>query len=560
MLERISIKNYAVIDNLTLDFHQGFSVFTGETGAGKSVLIGALGLLLGERSDSSMIRSNADQMTIEGEFSIQDVTVIQALTDLHIENPTNLIIRREIFQQGKNRVFINGHQEPLSRLEEIGNYLADMHGQHDHQLLLNKKVHGDILDSFAGISTQRFATVYRQTLDKLDEKNLLQDNAQKLKDESDYYTNAYQEISTAHLKPNEEEELESELSQLQNKEKIAEALHIAHQGIYASEINATLILEDAKKAMQGISTFAKKYEELSLIIEDALAKTRESGHLVSSYLEEIDFSTDTMDSLLDRVALIKELKRKYQKTSIEDLLQFADECQTLVDKAENLDEELDKLNKEYDACLESLRQEALSLSKLRQQAGTDMQSKIEHELSFLGMDHSKFEVKITYAKLDTSFFILNDKPLYISEKGIDRVEFLIATNVGEETKPLVKVASGGEISRIMLSIKSALAKSDPVGTGVFDEIDAGIGGMIAHNVALKMQEIAQLRQIFCITHLAQIASKAQHHYQVIKQSDGNQTFTSVVLLSDEERIKEVARMLGGESQQSESLAKEMLQG
>ncbi|MDK2818372.1 MAG: DNA repair protein RecN [Spirochaetota bacterium] len=560
MLERISIKNYAIIDNLKLDFHKGFSVFTGETGAGKSVLIGALGLLLGARSDSSMIRSDAEHMIIEGEFSISDLEIQNYLSEFHIDDPSNIIIRREISQQGKNRVFINGNQETLSKLEEIGNRLADMHGQHDHQLLLNKKIHGDVLDSFANLIDlqKEFEIIYQETLLKLEEKNILEKNADSLRQEKDYYNNVFKEISNAHLKENEEEELESELAQIQNKEKIADALNIAHQGVYAADINASMILEDAKKAMNSISSFSKKYEELSEILEDAIIKTRESGHLLSSYVEDSDFNTETLDKTLDRIAFIKELKRKYQKNSIEELITFAQECQLLFDKAYNLDEEITKIAKEYQDLLLRLHQDALILSKKRQSAGVEMSTKIEQELSFLGMESAKFEVKITYAKQDTSFFILNSTPVYISEKGIDRIEFMMSSNIGEAPKSLAKIASGGEISRIMLSLKSALAKSDLVGTGVFDEIDAGIGGMIAHNVALKIQEISKLRQIFCISHLAQIASKADFHYQVRKEDDGNRTFTNVVLLNKEERIKEIARMLGGEGESSERLAREMI--
>ena len=560
MLERISIKNYAIIDNLKLDFHKGFSVFTGETGAGKSVLIGALGLLLGARSDSSMIRSDAEHMIIEGEFSISDLEIQNYLSEFHIDDPSSIIIRREISQQGKNRVFINGNQETLSKLEEIGNRLADMHGQHDHQLLLNKKIHGDVLDSFANLIDlqKKFEIVYQETHLKLEEKNILEKNADSLRQEKDYYNNVFKEISDAHLKENEEDELESELAQIQNKEKIADALNLAHQGVYAADINASMILEDAKKAMNSISSFSKKYEELSEILEDAIIKTRESGHLLSSYVEDSDFNTETLDKTLDRIALIKELKRKYQKNSIEELITFAQECHLLFDKAYNLDEEITKIAKEYQDLLLRLHQDALILSKKRQSAGVEMSTKIEQELSFLGMESAKFEVKITYTKQDTSFFILNSTPVYISEKGIDRIEFMMSSNIGEAPKSLAKIASGGEISRIMLSLKSALAKSDLVGTGVFDEIDAGIGGMIAHNVALKIQEISKLRQIFCISHLAQIASKADFHYQVRKEDDGNRTFTNVVLLNKEERIKEIARMLGGEGESSERLAREMI--
>lgn len=560
MLERISIKNYAIIDNLSIDFNKGLSVFTGETGAGKSVLIGALGLLLGARSDASMIRSDKETMTIEGSFLIENKEIQEFLSEYHIDDPTNIIIRREIHQQGKNRVFINGNQETLSKLEEIGNRLADMHGQHDHQLLLNKKIHGDILDSFATLTAEQlnFSSIYSQTLSTLEEKELLMKNAIALKKEKDYYFNADQEITEANLKENEEEELALELAQMQNREKIAEALHSAHQGIYESEVSASMILEDAKKAMQSISSFSKKYEELSSLLEDALIKTRESGHLISSYLEEIDYDPNFLDKTLDRIALIKELKRKYQKNTIDELNIFAQECQILTNKAENLDAEIEKLSNKCKESVLNLEKKALNLSKLRQEASKKMSAKIEKELSFLGMDKTKFEVKISYVKDENSFLRINDIPIKISDKGIDKVEFMIAPNIGEEPKPLVKIASGGEISRVMLSLKSALAQSDPVGTGVFDEIDAGIGGMIAHNVALKMKEIASLRQIFCITHLAQIATKADHHYQVKKETDGSQTYTTVILLSPEEQIKEVARMLGGEGEKSENLAKEML--
>lgn len=560
MLERISIKNYAVIDNLTLEFHQGFSVFTGETGAGKSVLIGALGLLLGARSDSTMIRSNTENMSVEGAFSITDFGIQQHIAAFHIDDPSHLIIRREISQQGKNRVFINGNLETLSKLEEIGDRLADMHGQHDHQLLLNKQVHGDVLDSFAELlpNQKQFAQLYAQTIAKLEEKKLLELNSHSLKTEKDFYTNAHQEISQAQLKENEEGELAQDLLQMQNKEKILDALNTAHQGIYAADINASLILEDAKKSMIGIVSFTKKYEELSEIIEDALIKTRESGHLLSSYLEEIDFNTETIDRVSDRIALIKELKRKYKKNTIEELEIFAQESLLLSEKADNLDEELRKLSQECEEIVQKLTEEALSLSKKRQQVAEKMSDKIEQELSFLGMESSRFEVKITYAKQENSILSISGTPVNVTEKGIDRVEFMISSNLGEEVKPLAKIASGGEISRVMLSLKAALAQSDPVGTGVFDEIDAGIGGMVAHNIALKMKEIALLRQILCITHLAQIASKADYHYLVKKETEDNKTYTNVVLLSPEERIKEVARMLGGESESSETLAKEML--
>ncbi|MGL4563133.1 MAG: DNA repair protein RecN [Brevinema sp.] len=559
MLERISIKNYAVIDNLDINFKDGFSVFTGETGAGKSVLIGALGLLLGSRSDFSMIRSGEERMIVEGEFTIKTPELKEFLTGLNISETDTLIIKREIHQNGKSRVFINSSQETLALLEQIGVRLADMHGQHDHQLLLNKNIHGDILDSFASLENEVniFDSLYHKTLAKKEEKELLETNAQSLKQEKSFYLNAHQEISNAKIQPQEFEELELELSRMQNHEKIFSALKKAHEGIYKSEINATQILEDAQKSLSMISSYAPKYAEVSQMMDDALVQTRETAHLLSSYLEEMDFDPADMDMVLDRMALIKELQRKYQKNSIEELLTFGSQCEALLDKVDNLDEELSRLSQEYETLIVQLRDNALALSKLRQQAAIEFSKKIEDELSFLQMS-SVFEVKISYAKKEDSFLTINGTPLLVSAKGIDRIEFMISPNIGEEPKPLAKIASGGEISRIMLSLKAVLAANDPVETGIFDEIDAGIGGMTAHNVAIKMQEIAKLRQIFCITHLAQIASKADHHYHVKKESDGSRTFTTITYLSHEERVKEIARMLGGEGEHSELLAKEML--
>ncbi|MGL4388929.1 MAG: DNA repair protein RecN, partial [Brevinema sp.] len=548
MLERISIKNYAVIDNLDIDFKEGFSVFTGETGAGKSVLIGALGLLLGARSDFSLIRSGEERLIVEGEFTIKTPELKTFLKELDISDPETLIIKREIHQNGKSRVFINSSQQTLSRLEQIGERLADMHGQHDHQLLLNKNIHGQILDSFAGLKDKitLFKKLYHKTITKKEEKELLETNADSLKKEQAYYLNAHQEITKASLKSSELEELEQELARMQNHEKIFSALNKAYQGIYESELNATQLIEDAQKSLHTISSYAQKYQEVSQMMDDALAQTRETGHLLSSYLEEMDFNPADMDEVLDRIALIKELQRKYQKDSVEELLIFASQCESLLDKVDNLDEELERLTKEYKDFKKQLGAEALALSKDRQEASLRFSKAIEHELSFLEMS-SKFEVKITYAKKDDSFLIINNTPLLVTAEGIDRIEFMISSNIGEEPKPLAKIASGGEISRVMLSLKAVLAANDPVETGIFDEIDAGIGGMVAHNIALKMKEIAKLRQIFSITHLAQIAAKADHHYQVRKENDGNKTFTKIIILSEEERIKEIARMLGGES-------------
>ncbi|MGL5255082.1 MAG: DNA repair protein RecN [Brevinema sp.] len=560
MLERMSIKNFAVIDNLTVEFQQGLSAFTGETGAGKSVLIGALGLLLGARSDASMIRTGEDRLTIEGEFSPRHPAVIDVLSKYNIEDNSTLIIRREITREGKNRVFINGAQETLGKLEEIGAFLADMHGQHDHQLLLNKKVHIDILDRYSKIlpQVQAFSATYNQLKIAESDEKLLRESADRLKKERDYYQTAVKEIKDADFAEEEEEILEERLAQMQHGEEIFQALSRAHQNIYEAEVNALAFLEDARRSMGSISSYGKKYEELEEIFAQSSAQVKEGARLLADYIDGAGYSPQEMDQVTARIALLKNLKRKYDKQDITALNEFAEECAHLLSKADNLDQELEKAAKHYQEALAKTRQESLALSQSRQQAAKKMSENIQRELSFLGMEKARFFVHITYAKDEQSALEIEGQKLLVTAQGIDRVEFMMSANAGEDPKPLQKIASGGEISRVMLSLKSALAESDPVGTGIFDEIDAGIGGMIAHNVAQKMQEIAKLRQLFTITHLAQIAAKADHHYVVRKNSVDGKTFTEVVLLEGNERVKEIARMLGGEGENFLQLAEDMM--
>lgn len=562
MLERMSIKNYAVIDNLNLEFQSGLSAFTGETGTGKSVLIGALGLLLGARSDTSMIRTGEDKLTIEGEFTIAQASISKFLAQQNIEDPSSLIIRREITREGKNRVFINGLQETLSKLEEIGAFLADMHGQHDHQLLLNKKVHIDILDRFARLETEveNIETLYKDAVKALGEEKSLAEGAERLKKERDFYQNAAKQISEAKFAEGEEAELEERLSRMQNNEKIFDALNSAYQNVYEGEVNALSLLENARKSMGGIADFAKKYEELQEIFAESAAQAKEGSRLLGAYLDETGYSPEEMDECAGRIALLKNLKRKYDRADIPSLNAFAEECKSLLSKADNLEQELENAAKKRKDAVAVLGRAALGLSAKRQEAAQRMKQAIEGELAFLGMEKAQFFANITYAKDESSFLELEGKKIFVNAQGIDRIEFMLSANPGEEPKPLQKVASGGEISRVMLSLKAALAQSDPVGTGIFDEIDAGIGGMIAHNAAQKMKEISKLRQLFTITHLAQIASKADHHYAVRKAARDGKTFTEVVLLQGEERIREIARMLGGEGESSLKLAREMLQG
>ncbi len=560
MITRLLIKNYAIIDNLELEFNDGFSVFTGETGAGKSVLIGAIGLLLGEKCDSTIIRTGEEKSIIEGEFIISDKVIIDKIRELSIDIDSSLIIRREISSQGRNRVFINGLLEPLNKLEEIGEWLVDIHGQHDHQLLLQQKVHMNILDQYGELEwmIKNFSERFILLKEKIENLKFLLDNQNRLEEERTFLELAYKEISEMNLENNEEEELTDLLKRMENSEKISRNLRDAKEILYDSEKNVSAGISKALNLINSVENFDNRYVELTQILEDALTKVDETSHLISSYISELDFDENELEKIIDRLELIKDLKRKYKKNTVEELNNYAKECGEKLKFLETKEEDIDKLKKDIEELKKEVTEKALSLSKERQRISIDLSKRVKEELKFLGMEKAEFIVDIKYVKDDLSPIVVNNVAVKVDEKGIDRVEFLISTNPGEEPKPLRKIASGGEISRVMLALKSIFAKSDPVETMIFDEIDVGIGGVTANNVGLKMADISKFKQLFVITHLPQIASKAQNHYVISKEVKDNKTFTRARLLRDEERTKEIARMLGGESETSIKHAREML--
>ena len=561
MITRLFIQNYAIIDKLELEFEEGFSVFTGETGAGKSILVGAINLLLGEKGDSSIVRSGEEKAIIEGEFLIKDRDIKEKIKSYSVDVESSLIIRREIsIHQGKNRVFINGFQEPISKLEEIGQWLIDIHGQHDHQLLLQQKVHQDILDSYGNLhgDIKIVENLYKRLMESLNLLKELEQDQNRLEADRVFMELAVKEIQDANFYEEEEEELTESLKKMENAQNISLSLTNARDLIYNNEKSATISLSRAINSISSIESFDPKYTELRQILDDALTKVEESGRLLSDYLKELDFDEDTLEKTIERLELIKDLKRKYKKNTIAELIQYAEECKRKLSFLENKSGEIQKLNEEIENLKKELTSKSIDLSRKRQLVSTELAKKIKEELKFLGMEKADFIVDIKYVKDESSPIILNGIPVRVNETGIDRVEFLISTNPGEEPKPLKKVASGGEISRVMLALKSIFAKSDPVETLIFDEIDVGIGGITANNVGLKMKEISKEKQLFVITHLPQIASKADFHYFISKSVEGNKTFAKARLLTKEERAGEIARMLGGETEIALKHAKEML--
>lgn len=560
MIQRLAIRNYAIIDHLEVEFPDGFIVFTGETGAGKSIILGALGLLTGERADTSVIRTGSERAIVEGEFILKEPALKDILKNLEIDTSDTLLIRREIVSDGRGRVFINGLQEPLSKLEAIGEYLVDFHGQHDHQLLLQQKVHLDMLDRYGNLFEEReeVKNLYQKFTSLLATLADLQQDESRLEQEKIFWETAVEDIAGAKLYPEEENELTEEVKRLENGEKIAEAFSLAHQVLYEQDGSVLSKLQKILHPLADIAGMDKTYQEIYEILDTVFTQTQEAASLIREARDTIDFDPEKMNSLIERLETIKDLKRKYKKNTVQELLDYLTECQDRLRRFSNRAEEIASIQKEIEETQRLYTEKSLALSKKRQEVATNLAKHIGEELATLGMDKATFIVDIKYVRDENSPLRIQDVPIKISENGIDRVEFFMTTNPGEEPKPLRKIASGGEISRVMLALKSIFSRSDVVETLIFDEIDVGIGGLTANQVATKMRQIASHKQLLVITHLPQIASAATTHFKVLKEVVDNKTYTRLIPLGPEERIPEIARMLGGEDESAKTHAQEMI--
>ncbi len=560
MIERLSIKNYAIIESLELEFGKGFHVFTGETGAGKSIIVGALGLLLGDKADATVIRTGADKAIVEAEFTADNPNVADKLRELGIDEPETLILRREVAAGGKSRAFVNGNQQTVSVLEEIGQWLVDIHGQHDHQLLLQQKVHIDLLDAYAGLMPDRKTAgeILASLQQAVREKEELESDEARLEAERLFWQTAVDDVGKAAFDPGEEDELKHQLDRTEYAERIQDAISGAYSKLYSDDVSVSSRLTRAIADLRTISDIDPKYGELVDILEDAATKIDETSKLLSDYRGEVNISAADIDAITDRLALIKDLKRKYKKNTVQELNAYARECGERLERFENRAFELEKLAKTIDDLKSRYLEAALQLSRKRQEASKRLSQDVKSELAFLGMDKSEFVTDIKYVRDDSSLIQVQGSPVKMTANGIDRVEFLLSSNVGQEARPLVKVASGGEISRVMLALKTILSGADSVDTLIFDEIDVGIGGITANNVARKMRDLADSKQLIVITHLAQIASRSGTHFTVSKSVEGGKTVTSVEELDSGKRVEEIARMLGGESAAAIAHAEEML--
>ncbi len=518
MLGQLHIKNIGIIDELTVDFDENLNIITGETGAGKSLLIDSISAITGSRMSKEVIRTGNDVAFVEACF--------------FDENEQETIISREIFQSGRNICKINGKMATVSELRELGEKLVDIHGQHDNQSLLNPKTHLELLDNFAGEELSKWKEEYKKYLSSYKEvTNELktnfgdeQERARKL----DLLEYQIDEIEKANLQKEEEEALLARRKILLNAEKIATSLDGIHRVLDDTVLET---LNEGLRLIHSISDFDKKYEELGTQMEDAYYNLQDVSSNSSELLQEIDFSKEEQEEIEERLDFIHNMKRKYGST-IEAILEYYEKIKEEKYTLENAEEKIAFLEKKQKELRETLGNCAKEITQIRKKYACEIEKKINQSLQDLEMKKAYLEFVFTNS-------------LEFLENGMDEVQLFICTNVGDELKPLSKIASGGEISRVMLAIKTVLGDYDSVPTMIFDEIDTGISGQAGKAVAEKLKKIASNHQVICITHLPAIAAVGDSNYYIHKMVKDSHTITQVKRLNEEETIQEIARVIAG---------------
>ena len=554
MLNELSIKNFAIIDELQVSFSEGLNVISGETGAGKSIIIGAVSLLLGDRATTEMIRSQADTATVEAIF---DVTGNQPLrdkiTDMGFSDSEELVIRRVISHSGKNRAFINGQSATLINLSAVSELLINICGQHEHQVILNAENHIDILDEFGDCMVQRteYEEIYNRYQQTKSEIDRLRNLSRSREEKADLYKFQLKEIQDIHPLPAEDTTLADEKKVLVNAQRLTDCANRAFDLLYGDKDSAMVKLKEVELQIKEIKKIDASLNIADADMEGSVIALQETALILRDYIKNIYFDEDRLVAIDDRLELLNRLKRKHGGT-LEAVLNKKQEIEESLKTVFSLEEELEKLNREKDKIKEHLKQSAGKLSRQRQEAAKKLEDAVDREIRALNMPHASFDVNFRKAAGDVSESF--------GPKGIDEIEFYLSANKGEEAKPLNKVASGGELSRIILALKNVLSRTGSVSSIVFDEVDNGIGGAVAEIVGRKLKEVSANHQVICITHLPQIACFGEKHLHVSKKIVKGRTITSVNELEGEQKIEEISRMLGGVNvtEKTREHAREML--
>lgn len=551
MLKSLQIKDYALIENINIEFEKGLNIITGETGAGKSILIDAMGLLLGERASTEVVRKGSRKSIVEGIFDVNANNKVGSLLDANdVDFYDEMILRREISLKGNNRCFVNDTPVNLNLVKELGFLLVDLHGQHEHQSLLRKETHIEMLDDFSEIDKElsQFRASAENLKSKLRELKSLKEKEKTLKEKKELYEFQIKEIDAVDPQEGEEETLENELNILENSERLLEITTEIFSQLYESDNSIYDQLGEVKEKLGELRDIDASFKEKIEEAETALTNINDIADYIRSYRDQIDLESDRLNEVRDRINSFNVLKKKYGG-SIENVMKHRKKIGEEYETAENFSGKLAELAEEVDHLRNECGSEAEKLTKKRKAASKEIKKGVEEALSYLGINDSKFEIKFNRVEPSDEieeFLFVGNKKYKFSSRGIDKIEFYLSTNLGEDVKPLHKVASGGEVSRIMLSLKMILAKNDRLPLLIFDEIDTGVSGRIAQKVGQSLKSLSQYHQIIAITHLPQIASLAKHHYFVQKLEKENRSVSTIQKLSEEERIQEVAKLLGGE--------------
>lgn len=559
MLRELRIRNLAIIDDVTIAFENALNVLTGETGAGKSIIIDALSLALGERASGEQIRSGKKEAVIDAFFEISGSGLSRPsrrlLDELGVEAGEGLHLKRIISAQGKSRSYINDSMVTLQTLKRVSSDMIDVHGQYEHQSLLARESQLEMLDAYAGLHRQRgeykrvfdTSAALQQKIARLNEGE--QERARRV----DMLRFQANEINAAALEEGEDERLDREFRVLNSAGRLSELANSAYETLYGADSSCMTGLNDVVNSLQEISSIDPSAEEAHRTARDALPLLEEAAYFLRDYKGSLDFSPGRLNEVQERLALISRLKEKYGH-DIKAVLDHRDRSEKELEDLENPEEELNRLSKELEGIRTELTDKARSLSQKRKVAARKIEKEVMKTLAKLSMPDTVFSISLTQEKGSHTL-----DGLKADAAGTDVVEYLISPNVGEQPRPLAKIASGGELSRIMLSLKSAMAGVDRIPVLIFDEIDAGIGGKAAEAVGRKLKEIAAGHQTICITHLPQIASSAETHLKIEKKVSESRTVVSVSRVKSHERAREISRMLSGDGTEvSIKLAREML--
>ncbi|MEN3954281.1 DNA repair protein RecN [Ligilactobacillus salivarius] len=536
MLQELSIKDFAIIDEIQISFQPKMTVLTGETGAGKSIIIDALGLLAGGRGSTEFIRKGEKKAVIQGLFTLpRKANTYNILEEYGIDSEDGqIILQRDLYRGGRNICRINGMMVNLATLRRVGETLIDIHGQNEHQELMKPENHIDLLDEYDKKTSElrnQYQVVY-QNYRKLKlsmEKKEADEKAwaQRL----DMLNFQVKEIGEAGLKINEEDELVEEKNKLDNFQAIHDALELSYQILSGEKIDVVGNLGNAMNELSDVSDLSENLQEINTKISDAFYSLEDVARDISDELDSMEWNGERLNEIEERLELIHQLKRKYGDT-IEDILHYHSRIVKELREMENAEQNSEKQERQLSEALEKVKELAIKLSKQRKKSAKKLEKMIHEQLSALYMDKALFEVKF-----------LNNSKLY--SKGIDKVEFYIQTNPGEEMGPLAKIASGGELSRIMLALKTIFSQKMGVTSIIFDEVDTGVSGRVAQAIAEKISQISNNSQVLCITHLPQVAAIADNHYYISKSVNDGRTETSLEELDEKQKIREIARMLSG---------------